>query len=413
VSALAIGCSSSPPAAIDTGGEQDVKSKVKATAAERAAYLARAEIVAEDAVPNRSPDEIKAGPPGQDAFAFNAEVACDFVEPDKNDQLGGMTQKFNCKLASGEIVKVKYSRTGHEGGPLTAGANDEVYAEVIGTRLLWSIGLPADRMYPVRVTCRNCPEEPWAAYVHAYGTLTNKLRFPSAGSRDTRRFESAVIERKFGAPKIEGPDGEAGWGWDELPARPDTYFKMNAADRATFDQAHPEQVRFDALRLFAAWIKHADNKAANQRLVCDKLAADGTCARPLLMIQDLGVTFGGGTELGGLLYTKVSKASLAGWSKTEVWDDLAECEASLAGSRWSGTLTDPHVSNAGRAMLLQRLGALSDEQLHAIFEAARIEEKGEKLDDPTTGASRPVTSDDWVRTYRTMLTKLDVACAEP
>ena len=56
--------------------------------------------------------EVKLGPKMKKTYAFNEEVACDFVEPDKNDQLGGLSPKFNCKLANGDIVKVKYSCDG-------------------------------------------------------------------------------------------------------------------------------------------------------------------------------------------------------------------------------------------------------------------------------------------------------------
>ena len=38
--------------------------------------------------------------------------------------------------------------------------NGEVYAEVAATRLLWALGFPADRNYPVRVVCAGCSEDP-------------------------------------------------------------------------------------------------------------------------------------------------------------------------------------------------------------------------------------------------------------
>ena len=376
--------------------------------AERAAYLASAQIALTDRVPGFTPEQILKGPPGKNVFALNEEVACDFVEPDIKDQLGGMTPKFACKLPNGEVVKVKYSRGNN---------NDEVYSETLASRLLWSIGLPADRMYPVRVTCRNCPVEPWAAYVQTYGTTFNKLRFREPGARDTRRFEAAALELKFDAAKIARDDGDTGWGWDELPARPAAYWDMNRTQRAAFDGEHPEQVRFDALRLYAAWAKHADNKASNQRLVCLKqdVGTDGKCAKPLLMIQDMGITFGGGTDLGGLHYEKVAKASLAGWtnqSKSPVWKDFSKCQASLKGSAWSGTLDHPRVSNVGRAVLTERLGSLSKEQLTAIFQAARIEEKKETWTDPATGQERLVTVDDWVHGFQTMVGLIDKECPE-
>src|SRR6188508_448826 len=77
-----------------------------------------------------------------------AQVACTFAFPDK--PLGGMTPKFQCDLGRNDVVKVKYGEK-----------NGEVYAEVAASRLLWALGFQADVMYPTRVTCRNCPADPF------------------------------------------------------------------------------------------------------------------------------------------------------------------------------------------------------------------------------------------------------------
>ena len=407
--ALVCACSASQPAAEEGAAADEGALTLKGvTAAERSAYLARADVWLEASPPRRSPEELVKGPPAEGAFPFNAEIACTFVEPDAHDPLGGMTPKFSCKLPSGEVVKVKYS---HDG------SNHEVYSEIMASRIAWAIGLPADRMYPVRVTCTNCPEEPWAAYVQTYGTAMNKLRYREPGPRGTRRFDVAAIERKLDAAKIEKAPDDAGWGFDELPRRDDSYFKLGAAERAAYDQAHPEQTRFDALRLYAAWAKHADNKADNQRLVCpkDAVTADKKCTRPIVMIHDMGISYGGGTELGGLLYEKVAKASLPGWTndeKSPTWKDFDSCTASLRGSAWSGTLDNPRVSDAGRAMLASRLRGVDDAQLAAIFRAARIDEKGETWTDPDSGETRKVTSADWVRMFKVMVARIDRPCPE-
>lgn len=401
---VAAGCSTA-----DTGEVGGDSADVTASADDRASYLAKADVFLGDEMPRLSAEEILNGPPGEGAFALNEEVTCDFVEPDPNDKLGGMTPKFACKLPSGEVVKVKYSRDGN---------NHEVYSEVLASRINWAIGLPSDRLYPVRVTCNGCPEEPWAAYVQSYGTTFNKLRFRNPGERQTRRFEVAAIERKFDAKKLEDESGSAGWGWNELPQRPESYWSMKKAERAEFDAKHPEQVRFDALRLYAAWVKHADNKADNQRLVCQKKDFDDAtkrCSRPLIMIHDLGVSYAGGTELGGLKYESVAKASLPGWTnqaKSPTWKDFSKCIAGVRGSAWSGTLDNPHVSNAGRRMIASRLSALTDAQLTAAFTAARIEEKGEKWIDGRTGQERAVTVGDWVHMFGWMVGIISKDCPE-
>lgn len=395
---LAAGCASEGGADAQTD-DSDLKLK-GVTAEERAQYVAHAQVWLDGdpaKIRARSPAELLAGPKAEDAFAFEQEVACDFVEPDDSDKLGGLTPKFQCKLPSGDVVKVKYSRDTKQ--------NREVFAEVIATRMMWSIGLAADRMYPVKVTCNGCPEEPWAAYVQKYGTTFNKLRYRDPGARGTRRFELAVIERKFaGGAKIEAPSGSAGFSFEELPRHPASYWDQNAAERRTYDEAHPELEQLDALRLWAAWAKHADNKIDNQRLVCanDGVTANGKCTRPILMIQDMGVSFGGGTELGGLKYEAGAKASLDSWknqAKSPTWKNFSKCQASLGGSLWSGTLDDPHVSEPGRRYLATRLGALTDEQLTAIFQAARIERSDNVVLDGLTGQNRPATVADWVRGF--------------
>ena len=92
---------------------------------------------------------------------FNDKVICDFTTP--GSKMGGNTPKFECKITSvvstdgkvqtltpdmdEEPVKVKF------------GADDnEVYAEVVATRLMWALGYYADSWFPVRVECHNCPK---------------------------------------------------------------------------------------------------------------------------------------------------------------------------------------------------------------------------------------------------------------
>ena len=76
------------------------------------------------------------------------EVSCEFVPK----PMSGWSEKFACRLEDGTVVKVKYD----EGGRYK-----EVFGEVLGTRLFWALGFYADRMLPVRMTCRGCPEHPF------------------------------------------------------------------------------------------------------------------------------------------------------------------------------------------------------------------------------------------------------------
>ena len=61
----------------------------------------------------------------------------------------GTTAKFDCVLADGEVVKVKYGHTG------------EIQAEIAASRLLTALGFGADRMYLVpRLRCYGCVRTP-------------------------------------------------------------------------------------------------------------------------------------------------------------------------------------------------------------------------------------------------------------
>jgi hypothetical protein len=116
---------------------------------------------------------LRDGPAGRDAFAPDHEVACRFI-PKTFD---GATPKFECVLADGDQVKVKYGRD-----------NGEVYAEVAASRLLWALGFGADAQYPVVVVCRGCSRDPWHDPAPAQGTIT---------------FDPAIIEENFTGTPIE------------------------------------------------------------------------------------------------------------------------------------------------------------------------------------------------------------------
>ncbi len=91
------------------------------------------------------------------------EIACRFVVT----RLGGTTPKFDCALASGETIRVKY------------GSGSEIPSEAAATRLVRALGFAADTITLVkRLRCHGCPIEPFttlktAAAVHA-GELYSK-----------------------------------------------------------------------------------------------------------------------------------------------------------------------------------------------------------------------------------------------
>jgi hypothetical protein len=326
----------------------------EATPQERFEYLRRAQVW--HAIPTASLD-LLAGPPGDDAFAFEQPVSCDL---DPNVEPGGATPKFYCVLQPGDTVKVKYGQR-----------NGEVYGEVVGTRLFWALGFGTDRQYPVRVTCRGCSADPW--------------HHPQPEPGSAPLFHPAILERKAPGKAIEVKGAREGWAWWELRAVDE---RVGGAPRA----------HVDALRLLAAFVQHTDNKDDQQTLAClpegEKRDAAGneTCARPVLLVTDLGATFSRAD------IANKAKFELRKWADVPVWLDRQRCVAKLKRS-WTGTLGNPRISEAGRAFLAERLSELSDRQLHDLFTAARADLRGERMRD-ANGVERAVTVADWVAAFR-------------
>jgi hypothetical protein len=157
-------------------------------------------------------------------------------------------------------------------------------------------------------------------------------------------FEWVSVEQKFPAPAIEF-DGAAGWEWREL------------------DEVDAPRAEIDAFRILAAFLAHWDNKSENQRLVCLDRVKPGhlVCEQPLAMIQDLGASFG------------PPKVNLARWRDLPVWYDRTTCMLSMRALPFEGaTFEDVTVSEAGRLLAAQRLGAITDEQIERLFADARF-----------------------------------------
>src|SRR4029078_5548067 len=97
--------------------------------AARLRALRKARVWQEPARPIPSAD-VAANHSGPEHFGVDEDVPCTFrLRPSE-----GWTVKFDCVLASGEVVKVKY---GHN--------SREVFGEVAATRLLSALGVRADR----------------------------------------------------------------------------------------------------------------------------------------------------------------------------------------------------------------------------------------------------------------------------
>jgi hypothetical protein len=294
--------------------------------------------------------DVKAGPQGRGAFTAEQVVDCRFVQK----QMSGNSPKFTCIIPPDDEVKVKFGRD-----------NGEVYAEVAATRLFWALGFPADRMYPVKVRCQGCPEEP--------GLPREKDQ-----SAAPVLFDPASIERKFKGHELV-TRGEAGWAWPEL-------------DQVQESAGGAPMAQRDALKLLAVLVQHTDNKAPQQRLVCVDQKEDdrGTCQHPVMMVNDLGQTFGRSN-----LFNRdaVGSVNLGEWTAAKIWSDPKRCIGNLPPSQ-TGTLQNPEIHESGRKFLTDLLMQLTDQQLHDLFEVARFEDRSEKMAKPAASI------DEWVSAFK-------------
>jgi hypothetical protein len=298
--------------------------------------------------------DLRAGPPGTVVLAPEQPVACDYVEK----RLGGTSPKFACALTKDDVVKVKYGAD-----------NGEVYGSVVASRLFWALGFGVDAYYPVRVTCRGCPPDPWKSPAAVKGEVV---------------FDPSVIERKMPGKTLESKIDE-GWKWSELDLVDESAGGAPRAQR-------------DALNLLASLVGHIDSKSVQQRLICLPGGKDkkdpGRCERPFLLVHDLGLTFGGGGLFSRHL-NRVSAANFENWAPKSVWKDSTGCVGNVPRTI-EGTLSHPHISEAGRKFLAHLLGQLSDRQLHDMFAVARVDQRSRRpgSDEP------PASVDEWVQAFK-------------
>jgi hypothetical protein len=297
--------------------------------------------------------DLRAGPAGAGAFAPEEPVTCRFVDR----RLSGTTPKFACVEDSGDELKVRYGAD-----------NGEVYAGVVATRLFWALGFGASPTYPVRVTCRGCPADPW---------------HDGKPAPEPQLFDPANVERKAPGQTMASP-GHEGWVWAELDQVDETRGGAPRAQR-------------DALKLLAALVQHVDSKTRQQRLLClpggTSNGAEGVCSRPFMMVEDLGATFGHSHFLSRHL-NRVASMNFENWSPVPVWKDPDRCVAQLQRS-FSGTMDDPHISEAGRKFLADLLVQLSDRQIRDMFEVARVDRRPRN----PGHASNPASVEEWARAF--------------
>ena len=150
----------------------------------------------------------------------------------------------------------------------------------------------------------------------------------------------------------------------------------------------------DALKLLAVFIQHSDNKVQQERLLCPPggRTPDGGCDKPFMMLHDVGLTFGHANLFNG---ANTASVNFEDWASTPIWRDAKACVAHMRRS-YTGTLGDPQISEAGRQFLADLLVQLSDQQLHDLFEVARVDHRSRK---PGTEAP-PASVDEWVSAFK-------------
>jgi hypothetical protein len=302
--------------------------------AARSELISRSQIFVSDAADIASLDLSKS-PRDPHPFDPEAPLTCRYVPK----PITGTTTKFDCRLADGSVVKVKY------------GWLPEPKAEVASTRLLAALGFAADHVSFVHhLTCEGCNVSPYRlrrlAEYYFVGSLVDRMSQSLSQS-----FDWVSVERRFEARPINLVS-IPGWGFDDLS-------KVDSA------KGGATRAEVDALRMIAVFIADWDNKPQNQRLACldspGGKSTDAACAKPMLMLQDVGATFG------------PTKMDLATWKAAPIWADAASCRIDFTTMPYGGAgFPALNISEAGRALIASRLRQLSGKQITDLFVNARF-----------------------------------------
>ena len=284
-----------------------------------------------------------AGPGGAGAFQPNQQVTCDYVE----DKLSGGTPKFKCAIGKDEF-RVKYGER-----------NGEVFGEVAASRLLWALGFPTDAQYPVRIICRGCSDDPWTKRDRAEGQ---------------HEFPMSVVERKYAAREIT-PGDKPGWAWPELDLIDERAGGATKAQR-------------DALKLLAVFMQHTDTKPEQQRIVClDGRDGEAACRQPLMMLNDIGLTFGRANRMNT---NTPGSTDLRSWEKVPIWRDAGQVRrrAAEVADRHARAPGDQRTRPAAAGQPAQRAHRHPDSS--AVRSVARLAAHGRDERRRGSGAGRRV-----------------------
>jgi len=339
--------------------------KIYISDAERKALISEARVFKGfdgDSPAKLSEQEIKEGPKpkkdsveGEDYFKWNSTVTCVFSQENFDAPPSGMSPKFLCDIldTDGDIVK--------KGVKIKFGdLNGEVYNEAAASRLLWLLGFRHDYYFPVKVLCKDCPEEdPWD-FIKRYKNISaplakQKMRDKYKATKMDQFFLTALIEKKFGDKIVGTESNQSGWSFfEDLVATND----------------HGLKIEREALGIFAAMISHVDNQQDNQKLACTK-PKDNKCPQKntWMIIHDLGAAMGGfriswDWERGGPIEQAQVKTAMDIWESnqtTGVFTGPRSCRIGVFSFQETGTMTTSKhvpVSEQGRQFILQQFARI-------------------------------------------------------
>ena len=324
--------------------------------------LRRAKVWMEPTVPVESFNFLE-GVEGEGAISSAEEIKCKW---DYKEGMKGNTPKFRCKTDDDVSLKVKYSKKKKNN-------NAEIPAEIAATRLLRALGFGADSMYTAKnIRCLGCPSDPWGYTIQLHSAFPEvRKKFLWTFGRQNRNgeyyyepdfsdytdFSFVAIEKKFGGHSIEVKNKD-GWKWKEL-------------EKISSERGGSSKTEIDALVMMAVFLYHTDSKTDQQRLVClDALTEEGYCERPMLIMQDLGATFGSD---GPSIFKNHTKFNVEAWEKAPFWKDHEGCVVDIKDAP-NGTFKEARISETGRLFLGGLLNRLTDPQITDLFIGARAHE---------------------------------------
>jgi hypothetical protein len=274
-------------------------------------------------------------------------------------------------------VKIKYLSTA---SPNQDNRYNEVFTEVAADRIMWLLGFPFDRVYPVgSVSCIGCGRDPFRNHLS-----TNKA--PLNDSPMVFRVASA----SRGAPwERIAAEGDATWSWSQV----NRFY-------ADGEWTHQQQVEFDAYRLALGLFHFFDGPDKQNRLVCADWPADAAshssvCAHPLIFVHDLGSTFG--SEKGMNFMSANPRGRFSAWKGQTVFRDLQTCELSvpLGG--------DKRVFKEAQDLMVQRFKVLDATTVRSIFAVARFQimdrEQLQRLRHEGSTNVEGAALDEWTRAF--------------